>query len=223
MTELISDLPIDDRPRERLMTHGAETLSDAELLAILLGSGTLGKNAIQLARELLIEGMPALRRRELSQLSQTRGVGAAKAARIAAAFELSRRLAAHEQEMAPHFDADALGRALIAGYAHHQQERLGVVLLDSRQRIVRQRDVFIGTINQALVSTRDIVRCALETNASAVVLYHNHPSGDPAPSADDLLFTRKMQEALKLVDLELVDHLIIGASRFYSMKQRGQI
>lgn len=223
MTEVISDLPVDDRPRERLLNHGPETLSDAELLAILLGSGTRGKNAIQLARELLIEGMATLRRRELSHLSQTRGVGLAKAARIAAAFELSRRLAAQEQEQTPYFDADALGRALIAGYAHHQQERLGVVLLDSRHRIVRQRDVFVGTINQALVSTRDIVRCALETNASAVVLYHNHPSGDPAPSADDLLFTRKMQEALKLVDLDLVDHLIIGSSRFYSMKQRGQI
>lgn len=223
MTELIADLPLDDRPRERLLTHGPETLSDAELLAVLLGAGTRGKNAIQLARELLIDGMAELRRRELSTLAQTRGVGAAKAARIAAAFELSRRLAAHEPEQAPLFDADALGRALIAGYSHYRQERLGIVLLDSRRRVIRQRDVFIGTINHALVSTRDIVRCALEANAASVVLYHNHPSGDPAPSADDLLFTRKMQEALKLVDLELVDHLIIGTNRFYSMKQRGQV
>lgn len=223
MTELISDLPLDDRPRERLAAHGPETLSDAELLAVLLGSGARGKNAIQLARELLIDGMPALRTRELTEIAQTRGIGPAKAARITAAFEISRRLAAQESEASPHFDADALGRALIAGYAHHRQERLGIVLLDSRRRVIRQRDVFIGTISHALVSTRDIVRCALESNAASVVLYHNHPSGDPAPSADDLLFTRKMTDALKLVDLELVDHLIIGANRFYSMKQRGQL
>ncbi|HET7712071.1 MAG TPA: DNA repair protein RadC [Thermoanaerobaculia bacterium] len=223
MTELIRDLPRDDRPRERLLAHGADTLSDAELLALLLGSGTRGKNAIQLARELLIEGMPALRRRELVELEHASGIGKAKAARIAAAFELARRLASHDSETSPQFDPEALGRALVAGYAHHRQERLGIVLLDSRRRVIRQRDVFIGTINQALVSTRDIVRCALEANATSVVLYHNHPSGDPAPSADDLLFTRKMIEALKLVDLELVDHMVIGSNRFYSLKQHGQL
>ena len=223
MREVIADLPVDDRPRERLLNHGADTLSDAELIAILLGSGVPGKNAIQLAREMLQDGMPALRRREPATIAKLPGVGPAKASRIAAAFEVARRLASNETDALPSFDADAFGRALVNRYAHHVQERLGAAFLDSRQRILRQREIFVGTINHAAVSTRDVVRCALEENACAVVLYHNHPSGDPSPSAEDLMFTRKMSESLQLCDIELADHIVIGAQRYYSMRQRGQI
>lgn len=223
MTDVIADLPVDDRPRERLLMHGAETLSDAELLAILLGSGVRGKNAIQLGRELLGEGMSGLRRREPAQLSTIPGVGPAKAARIAAAFELSRRLTSGQPEEPPHYDADAFGRALLGSHAHHVQERLGAAFLDSRNRILRQRDVYVGTINQAIVSTRDVIRYAFEANAVAVVLYHNHPSGDPSPSAEDLVFTRRMSEALRLCDIDLIDHVIVGATRYYSMQQKGQL
>lgn len=223
MSEVIADLPIDDRPRERLFNHGPETLSDAELIAILLGSGMHGKNAIQLAREMLHDGMSSLRRREPGSLARLAGVGPAKASRIAAAFEVARRLSASEPDSLPTFDIDVFGRALVTNYAHHVQERLGAAFLDSRQRIVRQREIFVGTINHAAVSTRDVVRCALEENACAVVLYHNHPSGDPSPSAEDLMFTRKMVESLRLCDIELADHIVIGTHRFYSMRQKGQI
>jgi DNA repair protein RadC len=223
MTELIADLPLDDRPRERLLTHGADTLSDAELIAILLGSGVPGKNAIQLARELLEDGMSGLRRRDPGQVAKTAGVGAAKASRIAAAFELGRRLASAEPDQLPLYDPDIFGRVLVSTYAHHVQERLGAALLDSRRRVMRQREIFVGTINHAAVSTRDVIRFALEENACAVVLFHNHPSGDPSPSADDLLFTRKMAESLRLCDVDLADHVVVGANRYYSMRQRGQI
>jgi DNA repair protein RadC len=223
MTDLISDLPIDDRPRERLLTHGADTLSDAELIAILIGSGVHGKNAIQLARELLSDGLAALRRREPAQMVKALGIGPAKTARVLAAFEIARRLAAHEAEGQPSYDPDAFGRALVTACSHHVQERLGAAFLDSRQRILRQREIYVGTINHAAVSTRDVIRHALEENATAVVLYHNHPSGDPSPSAEDLMFTRKMAESLRLCDIDLADHIVIGASRFYSMRQRGQI
>lgn len=223
MTEIIADLPLDDRPRERLLTHGAESLSDAELLAILLGSGTRGKNAIQLARELLTDGFGQLQRRELSQVSRVHGVGSAKASRIAAAFEIARRMAAADREDSPRYDAEALGRSLVSRYAHHVQERLGAAMLDSRRRIIRQRELFVGTINHAAVSTRDIVRAALEENATGVVLHHNHPSGDPTPSGEDLYFTRKVGEALKLVEVELVDHLVIGSRTFLSMAKAGLI
>lgn len=223
MREVIADLPIDDRPRERLFTHGPDTLSDAELIAILLGSGVPGKNAIQLAREILQDGMASLRRREAVNIAKIAGVGPAKASRIAAAFEVARRLASAEPDSLPQFDIDVFGRALVNSYAHHVQERLGAAFLDSRQRIVRQREIFVGTINHAAVSTRDVVRCALEENACAVVLYHNHPSGDPSPSGEDLMFTRKMAESLQLCDIELADHIVIGAKRFYSMRQRGQL
>lgn len=223
MRELIADLPLDDRPRERLLTHGAETLSDAELVAILLGSGMRGKNAIQLARELLADGLSTLRRRNPSAVAKIAGIGPAKAARMAAAFEMARRLASGEPDQPPLYDPETFGRSLVTTYAHHVQERLGAAFLDSRRRILRQREIYVGTINHAAVSTRDVVRHALEENATAVVLYHNHPSGDPSPSAEDLMFTRKMSESLHLCDIDLADHIVIGAQRFHSMRMKGQI
>lgn len=222
MTDLIADLPRDDRPRERLLEHGAATLSDAEILAILLGSGTRGKNAIQLARELLRQGVGDLARRSVRTLAHTHGVGLAKAARIAAAFDLSRRLAADRAKPQP-FDVDAAGAALVRSHARRMQEHLGAFFLDSRHRVLHQCDIFVGTVNSALVSTRDIIRIALDENAVAVVLFHNHPSGNPTPSAEDLMFTRKVKESLRLVDIEMLDHLIIGATSFCSMRQKGQI
>ena len=140
-----------------------------------------------------------------------------------AAFELARRLASAESDRQPSYDPDAFGHALVTACSHHVQERLGAAFLDSRHRILRQREIYVGTINHAAVSTRDVIRHALEENATAVVLYHNHPSGDPSPSAEDLMFTRKMVESLRLCDIDLADHIVIGANRFYSMRQRGQI
>ncbi len=223
MNESIADLPLDDRPRERLLTHGPDTLSDAELIAILLGSGMRGKNAIQLARELLQDGISTLRRREPAQIAKVAGIGPAKASRVAAAFEVARRLANAEPDQPSLYDPEAFARSLISSYSHHVQERLGAAFLDSRQRLLKQREIYVGTINHAAVSTRDVVRFALEENATAVVLYHNHPSGDPSPSAEDLMFTRKMMESLKLCDIELADHLVIGSRRYYSMRQKGQL
>ncbi len=160
MTDVISDMPLDDRPRERLLSHGPRTLSDAELVGILIGCGTMGKT-------------------------------------------------------------DIAGAELVRVLARQRQERLGAYFLDSRLRILRQREIFIGTVNSALVSTRDVLRFAVEENAVSVALYHNHPSGDPQPSAQDLEFTIKMRDSLKLADIELVDHLVIGAQRFVSMKRKG--
>ncbi len=223
MTDVIRDLPRGDQPRERMMMHGAQTLSDAELLAVVLGSGYPGTNAIQLARQLLVDGINSMRGRELAQLAKVKGVGVAKAARIAAVFEMSSRLASEQPEDPPDYDARIFGRKLVSGYSHHTQERLGVAFLDSRHRIRGQREIYIGTIETALVSTRDIVRFTLAEAATGIVVYHNHPSGDPTPSDDDLNFTTKLKQSLAMVDIEIVDHLIIGAHRFHSMKQRGQL
>jgi DNA repair protein RadC len=223
MTDVIRDLPRDDRPRERLLMHGAETLSDAELVAILIGSGLPGKNAIQLARELLSGGMSRLRSRDVKFLETIDGVGPAKIARISAAFEISRRIVTGQPEDPPEYEASSLGRTLIGKHAHQRQERFGAVFLDSRHRILKQREIFVGTVNNTLVSTREIIACALAQNATAIVAYHNHPSGNPEASADDITFTKKLSASLALVDIELVDHLIIGAHRYSSMKQRGQL
>jgi DNA repair protein RadC len=221
-TDLIADLPLDDRPRERLLTHGASTLSSSELLALLLGSGVRGKNAIQLARELLQNGLGALAKRDVADLAGIYGVGPAKAARIAAAFELCGRRTPEEViPEPPEYVPDVLGRALIGYWSHHSQERLGAAFLDTRHRMLKQREIYVGTINGALVSTRDVVRYALFDDAAAVVLYHNHPSGHPSPSSDDLTYTRKVKKTLELFDLELLDHLIIGTNKYYSFLQSG--
>lgn len=223
MTDVIRDLPRDDRPRERLLQHGAQTLSDAELLALIIGTGAEGKNAIQLARELLADGVRTLPRRDLSTLGSIRGMGPAKTARVSAAVELSRRLNSAEPVVADTFDAATLGAKLVSLYGHETQERLGAALLDARHRVIRQREIFVGTADSALVSTRDVIRFALVEHANGVVIYHNHPSGDPTPSSEDLSFTRKLQQSLQMCDLELVDHLVIGSHRYYSMRERGQL
>ena len=223
MHELIADMPMDERPRERMLMHGAETLSDAELLAILLGSGLRGKNAIQLARELLHDGFASLVRCDPGQLAKRSGVGPAKATRVVAAFEIARRLSSNRSDGPPDFDADLFGRTLIIRSASMNQERLGALLLDSRNRIIRDREIYVGTVDRAIVSTRDVIRLALDANAVGVVLYHNHPSGDPSPSSEDIAYTRRTRDSLQLIDIELVDHLIAGAHTFASMKRKGLI
>src|SRR6266705_1812994 len=200
MTDIISDMPIDDRPRERLLAHGPRTLSDAELLGIIIGCGTYGKNAMQLARELLPGGVAALATRQPAQLARYRGMGTAKAARVAAAFELARRATAEKPIEHPLFDVDLTGAALVRANIRQRQERLGAYFLDSRQKIILQREIFVGTVSHASVSTRDILRAALEENAVSVDLFHNHPSGDPTPSGHDVEFTTRLRDALALAD-----------------------
>lgn len=212
------DIPESCRPRERLFKNGVKSLSDVELLALVLGSGAPGKNVIQLARELLLGGLNNLRKREVEALCKVRGVGPMKAARLAAVFELTHRLTLDIPDKQP-FDVKQLGPTLVTGYGHYPQERLGAVLLDARHRIGRQREIFVGTQNRSTVSPGEILRFALSDHASGVVVFHNHPSGDPTPSPDDIQLTEKLKQSLELVDIELVDHLVVAEHRFMSMKQ----
>jgi DNA repair protein RadC len=224
MHEVISDLPRDDRPRERMLKHGAETLSNSELIAIILGCGMHGKNALQLARELLRDGgVSGLFRRDIRQVANVSGMGEAKATRVFAAIELGRRWREEKVEEPPDYDSTIFGKELVGKYANHTQEHLGAAFLDSRHRLLGQREVYIGTIAHATVSTRDIIKFALEGPCVNIVLYHNHPSGDPTPSEDDVTFTTKMKHSLSLIDLNLVDHLIVGQYRFLSMKDRAML
>ena len=218
MTFVIRDMPADDRPRERLLQHGAETLSDAELLAVIIGTGAPGKNAIHLARELLDGGVRSLRERDLSSLLATRGMGHVKMARIAAVLEMSRRLAVATAEQAPTFDAAILGAQLVSGYGHHTQERLGAAALDSRHRVKKQKEIFVGTLDHALVSAREIVRFALLEKARGVVVFHNHPSGDPAPSSADVQMTRQINDVARPLGITVHDHIIIGKAGHASMR-----
>lgn len=208
--QLISDLPLDDQPSTRMDQHGPATLSDSELLAVLLDVPTID-DARRIAEAARSGGNVA----RLTTPKQRR--------RYAAALELHRRLAVAEIPERVTADTEVIGRRLCLEYGMRQQEHLSAVYLDSRRRILKVETVFIGTINHAAVSTRDVARIALEQNATAVILSHNHPSGDPSPSADDLMFTRKMSESLRLLDIELADHIITSPHRFYSMSQRGQM
>ena len=220
---IIADLPINDRPRERIGRLGAEALSDVELLAILIGPGTCRKSSIDLARELLSDGLLTLARQDWAAGKAASGIGPSRGARIAAALELGRRTASAAHAADTLTDTAVLGRNLVARYAHHVQERLGAYYLDSRRRVIREREIYVGTLTSASVSTRDVIRLALEYGAASAIVFHNHPSGDPTPSAEDLHFTRGLLEAGRLMNVEILDHLIVGADRFISLKQRGQM
>lgn len=219
MIEMIADMPLDDRPRERLRKHGAGTLSDSDLIAILLGSGRPGTSVVQLARDLVRGGLTKLAGSR--QLEKTRGIGTVKAARLEAAFELGRRLASGVDEEAIDYDADILARTLMIRFTGFRQEHLGAVFLDTRQRILGEREIYVGTVNHAAVSTRDVLKMSLEADAVGVVMYHNHPSGDPTPSGEDVEFTKRMAQALEFASLKLIDHLVIGRNRYVSMKRKG--
>jgi DNA repair protein RadC len=223
MTLRIADMPLDEQPRGRLARHGVETLSDAELVSVVL-TASRGRSTLDIARSVLSDGLIALARRDWRSYARATGVGEANATKIAASLELGRRCVVRETPLGdPVRDPDALATSLLARYSHHVQERLGAIYLDAKNRLIREREIYVGTLNSATVSTRDILRFALDDHAASVIVFHNHPSGDPAPSAEDLVFTRKLTEAGKLLGVDVVDHLIIGTARYVSLKQRGMM
>ena len=210
----------DEHPAARLRRCGAATLSDSELVTLVTRSRVRTEADLRPARALLQDGLATLMHRVESRDA---GVRAADAVRLTAAMELARRALlgqAHEREP---FHVDVTGPRLAARYAFHMQEHLGVLLLDSRDRLIAQREIFVGTMHSAFVSTRDIVRCALTYHAAGIVIYHNHPSGDTSVSAEDLAFTSRLRTAASLLDVKLLDHIIVGGSRYLSFQQRGYI
>lgn len=202
-----------ETPLDRLTRAGIHALSDAELVSLLIDADA-PKTSM-----LLRDGLPAFAR--ASWTGRKQPVTRRQAARIVASLELSRRLASVTDERHPVSDPEMIARSLLVRYAHHVQERLGAVYLDSKNRVLREREIYIGTLNSATVSTRDVLRFALDDHAASLIVFHNHPSGDPAPSAEDLLFTRKLVEAGKVLGVDVLDHIILGANRFVSLKQRG--
>ncbi len=213
-----------ERPRERLEQLGPQSLSTAELLAILLRVGLPGENAVQLARRLLrhFEGLPGLQRATFDELKAQRGIGTAKAAQIKAALELGRRLQLAQRGERPRITSpDDAAALLLYEMSALPQEHLRVLLLDTRNQVLKVHDVVVGSVNAAQVRIAEIFRQAVLANATAIILAHNHPSGDPTPSADDIAFTRQAQEAGRLLDIQVLDHLIIGDNRFISLKARG--
>jgi DNA repair protein RadC len=220
----IMDLYESDRPRERLAALGPQALSNAELIAILLRVGVTGENAVQVGQRLLNKygGLRGLHRVPFKELMDQHGLGEAKASQIKAAIELGRRLSLESPEERPSINSPADAAALVQyEMSALEQEHLRVILLDRRNRVMETTEVYKGSVNSSQIRVGEVFKEAIRKNASALIVIHNHPSGDPAPSPDDVAVTRAIVQAGKLLDVEVLDHLVIGHGKWVSLKERG--
>jgi DNA repair protein RadC len=220
----ITDLSADERPRERLEKNGPEALSKAELLAILLRVGVTGSNSIQLAQRLLNKfgGLAGLQRASFLEVCGINGVGPAKAAQIKAAIELGIRLKNENPELNGVISSPEAAAELVCYEMQPLlQENLWVILLDTRNRKIFIDKRYKGSLNVSMVRVGELFMEALKRSAAGIILAHNHPSGDPTPSPEDVALTRSVIQAGKLLDVEVIDHLVIGMNSFVSMKQKG--
>jgi DNA repair protein RadC len=224
----IREMPQEERPREKLAAHGASALTDPELIAILLRTGVAGANVIEVSRDLLKKygSLAELSRCSVDELSKIRGVGFAKAVQLVAAFGLGQRLA-HETLSKQKLDSPEVIHELVGAEMRRlRKESLRVILLDTRYHLIRIEEVSLGSINESIAHPRDVFRPALISSAYAVIVVHNHPSGDASPSQTDHSLTRRLAEAAELLQIKLLDHIIIGApseqnAGYFSFKEAG--
>ena len=222
----ITDWPAAERPREKLISRGPHTLSDAELLAIFLRTGVRGRTAVDLARDLLKEygGLRTLLQADLSHFCRGHGLGRAKYALLQAVLEMGRR---HLYETLQRGEAlnnpGDTRRFLLARMRDYHHEVFACLFLDNRHRVIEFSEMFRGTIDGTSVHPREVVKLALSHNAAAVIFAHNHPSGVAEPSQADHRLTRRLQEALGLVDIRVLDHIVIGDGNTVSLAERGQL
>ncbi|MEO5720108.1 MAG: DNA repair protein RadC [Chthoniobacterales bacterium] len=221
-------MPQDDRPREKLLARGADALTDSELIAIQLRTGLVGANAVQVASELLKRygSLSGLSRCTLDELSLIPGIGPAKAMQLVATFKLGQRLARETYAHAKIDTPELVYELLAAEMRGLHKESLRVVLLDTRYRLLRMEQISLGSLNESIAHPRDVFRPAIIAAAFAVIVVHNHPSGDPAPSQADHSLTRRLAEAAELLQIKLLDHIIIGAPAegrlpYFSFREAG--
>lgn len=225
--EKIKELHAEERPYEKCERFGAENLTDTELLAVLLRTGTRGENSLQLARRILHpffggDGILNIHQWSFEQLMQIKGIGKVKAIQILCLSELAKRLA----KAGAGKELDFSSPATIANYymedlRHKQQEFMKLLLLNTKARLIGETDISKGTVNVAVVSPRELFVEALQKNAVSIILLHNHPSGDPAPSKEDILITQRIREAGEMIGVELLDHIIIGNNCYTSLREKG--
>jgi DNA repair protein RadC len=226
----IKDQPASERPRERLAAHGSDALSNAELIAILLRTGLKGMNAVEVGRHVLIKfgSLQSLALASVDDLRQVKGIGRDKAVTLVAAFALAHKMAKELQEESPVLDSpENVVRLLRARNLVKEVETLQVLLLNTRRRLIRVEEITNGTVDTLLVHAREVFRSAISANASAIVLVHNHPSGDPTPSEADIKVTRDLIRAGQLLKIEVLDHVVLGratterAKDYSSLKELG--
>jgi DNA repair protein RadC len=220
----IRDLPSIDRPREKLKQKGVQNLKDVELLAILLGTGYQGKNVLQLAQSILAK-YPRKKFLSLTydQLIKIKGISSAKACAILAAAELTKRVLKVRDETLPIIKSvkDVIAQAVYM--RDKTREHLMVIYLNARNEMIFKKPMFVGTLNANLVHPREIFAEALRRNAASIILVHNHPSGDPEPSKDDLTITKRITEAGKIMGIDVLDHVIITKNKVFSFKEKGPL
>lgn len=218
----ITDWPLSERPRERLLDKGADNLSDAELVAVLLRSGIRGKSAVDLARELLARYKGLTHMLEADDLENIKGLGPAKRAQFAAAIELARRALREKLEKAPALTSPQAVRDLLRlTLAARKSEAFLCVWLDAQHHVIKVEEAFSGTLTQTSVYPREVVKTALRVNAAAVIFAHNHPSGVAQPSRADELLTRNLKDALELIEVKVLDHFIVAGHQAISFAERG--
>ena len=221
-------LPGDERPYEKCIAQGASSLSNTELLAVLLRCGTQGENALELAKRLLYEenddGLLAIHHFTLEKLLQMKGIGKVKAVQILCLSELAKRLSkASAKERLSFNSPETIARYYMEDLRHEQQEHMKLLLLNSKSMLIGETDISKGTVNASLITPRELFIEALQKNAVTIVIMHNHPSGDPTPSQEDILTTNRIKNAGNLIGIELLDHIIIGNNCYTSFREAGML
>ena len=225
----IRELPAPERPYEKCMAMGASALSDAELLAVILRTGTKGQGALETARKILslspaAEGLLGLHHLTVNELRKVPGIGMVKAVQLSCIGELSKRMTRKSIDREELFSSpDVVAAYFMEEMRHKEKEELRVVFLNTKGRRLHDTVISIGTVNSSMVSPREIFLVALKFQAVSIILLHNHPSGDPAPSREDILVTGRVAEAGKLIGISLTDHIIIGDRCYISLKERGML
>jgi DNA repair protein RadC len=222
----VRQLSLRDRPRERLERLGATSLGDNELLAVILGSGTSDMDSLAMANTILetVDGVHGLSKATLDDLCRVQGVGVARAAQMLAAVEFGRRTLLKTPPVKLRLSTPKdVALHLLPEFGARAVEQFGIVLVDARHQLLRTRILSVGTVDRSVVHPRDVFREAVSARATGIVLFHNHPSGDPAPSADDMALTKRMVEAGELMGIEVVDHLILTETRYLSFRELGRL
>ena len=226
MAIMVRDLPLEERPREKLLFYGATALSNAELLAILLRSGTKKKSVLRVAEEILAhikeQGLAGMVHISVPELAKIDGVGKVKAATLQAAIELGRRLSMQQAAkiVVIHGPEDVAHYAM-PRYRFEQREHLAVMRLNTKNHILGMPEVSVGSLSASIVHPREVFRAAIDYAAAAMILLHNHPSGDPTPSREDIAVTERLVKAGKIMDIPVLDHVVLGRERFTSLKEKG--
>ncbi|AEF93591.1 DNA repair protein RadC [Desulfotomaculum nigrificans CO-1-SRB] len=223
---VIRELPPEQRPRERMIKEGPGSLSDIDLLAIMLRTGTAKASAMELAAEIIgrFKDLRALAQATVEELSAIKGIGPVKAVQVKAALELGRRLAALPTEERTVIRCpEDVAALLMEDLRDLDREHFLALLLNTKNRVLSKETISIGTLNSSMVHPRELFKIAIRRSAAAIILAHNHPSGDPTPSREDIMLTKRLIEVGQIIGIDVLDHIIIGDNRFTSLKSKGLI